>query len=98
MDSAFLLKYSVKVLGRSNVYAVIAESETYPGREVRAAVKLAKEIGTEYEVIHTDELKNKKFSGNPVNRCYYCKMELFGRLKKIAQRKIIYQSQRLQIN
>ncbi|HUU39262.1 MAG TPA: hypothetical protein VMW46_13790, partial [Candidatus Desulfaltia sp.] len=44
VDSTFLLKVAAEELGK-DVLAVIARSETYPEREVRAAVALARRIG-----------------------------------------------------
>lgn len=84
VDSTFLLKVAVDTLGRENVLAVTAKSETYPKREFKEAVRIAKEIGARHKIINTSELAIKNFKNNPVNKCYYCKKELFLKLKKIA--------------
>lgn len=84
VDSSFLLKVAVDVLGE-NVLAVIASSETYPEKERDEAVKLAKSLNVRYEVIQTKELENPDFAHNPPERCYFCKMELFSKLKDIAE-------------
>jgi len=86
VDSTFLLKIAVDTLGRENVLAVTARSETYPFREFKEAGRLAKQIGSRLKVIHTSELNIKGFRNNPVNRCYYCKRVLFSRLKAIAKK------------
>ena len=83
LDSTFLLKASVDTLGKKNVLAVTARSETYPSSEYREAVKLAKRIGSRHLTIHTEEFNMRTFRSNPVNRCYYCKRELFKKLDKI---------------
>jgi uncharacterized protein len=83
VDSTLLLKVASQVLSE-NVLAVIAGSETYPGREVRAAGQLARSLGIRHRVIHTFELENPEFVKNPPLRCYYCKQELFSSLKRIA--------------
>ena len=84
VDSSFLLKVAVDVLGE-DVLAVIASSETYPEKERDEAVKLAKRLNVRYEVIQTKELENPDFAHNPPERCYFCKMELFSKLKDIAE-------------
>jgi uncharacterized protein len=84
-DSTFLLKVAVDALGRKNVLAVTARSETYPLREFREARECARQIGARHKIINTSELAIKGFKNNPVNRCYYCKKELFSKLKKIAK-------------
>lgn len=86
VDSTFLLRVAAEELG-GDVLAVIARSETYPEREFRAAVTLARTIGAKPIIIKTRELDNPDFVGNPPRRCYYCKRELFTRLLKIAARK-----------
>jgi len=83
VDSTFLLKVAQDVLGE-NVLAVIASSETYPGREREEAIRLAQMFNVRYIVIHTKELDNPEYSSNPPERCYFCKKELFSKLKNIA--------------
>jgi uncharacterized protein len=84
VDSSFLLKVAVDVLG-DNVLAVIASSETYPEKERDEAVKLAKKLNVRYKIIQTKELDNPDFANNPPERCYFCKMELFSKLRDIAE-------------
>jgi len=77
VDSAFLLKVAVDTLGAGNVKAVLAISPTYPSREYDRAMKTAVSIGVQVEIIHTKEVDDPKFRNNPVDRCYFCKHELF---------------------
>jgi len=83
VDSTFLLKAAQDVLG-SNVMAVIASSATYPEREQQEALRIAEDLKVKYKVIHTKELDDPHFRDNPPERCYFCKKELFSRLKEIA--------------
>ena len=85
VDSTLLLKVAVDVLGE-NAVAMIGRSETYPTREFEEAVKIAESIGARYVVVNTEETDSIKFKENPVNRCYFCKTELFGKLEEIARR------------
>ncbi|MFN7170960.1 MAG: ATP-dependent sacrificial sulfur transferase LarE [Candidatus Omnitrophota bacterium] len=87
VDSTFLLKIAKDVLGKENVLAVTACSETYPEREYREAKRLAKGLGVSHITIFTEELKNNRFSSNPRNRCFYCKDELFRKLHALARGK-----------
>ncbi|MBN1824304.1 MAG: ATP-dependent sacrificial sulfur transferase LarE [Endomicrobiales bacterium] len=87
VDSSFLLARAVKVLGVKNVLAATAVSETYPEDELDLSRKVARKIGARQLFVVTRELKNRKFSANPRNRCFYCKDELFSRLSKIAGNK-----------
>ena len=83
VDSSLLLKTAHEVLG-DRVLAVIAQSDTYPEKEQKEAVKLAEEWKVRLKIIQTDELDNPKFVQNPPTRCYFCKNELFSKLKEIA--------------
>jgi uncharacterized protein len=83
VDSTFLLKVARDVLG-NDVLAVIASSATYPEREQQEALRIAEDLNVRYKVIHTKELDDPQFKNNPPERCYFCKKELFSRLKEIA--------------
>jgi len=83
VDSTFLLKVAHDTLG-NNVIAVTATSLTYPKHELVNAKKIAQNIQVKHRIVKTEEMKNKLFSKNTPNRCYYCKRELFIKIKKIA--------------
>jgi uncharacterized protein len=89
VDSTFLLKMARDVLGVENVLAVTALSPLYPERELRGAKKMAEEMGVKHLLIESNELEIDGFSKNPPDRCYLCKRELFGELKKLAQKENI---------
>ena len=84
VDSSFLLLAALNALGKENVLAVTADSETYPERERDAAIALAQELGAKHSVLHTSELNIPGYAENPVNRCYFCKNELFSHLIPVA--------------
>jgi len=84
VDSTFLLKVAHEVLG-DKVVAVTAQSSTYPEREYKIAENFAKELGVKHVVIVSEELDIDGFSSNPVNRCYYCKKELFTKVHEVAK-------------
>ncbi|OXT09384.1 TIGR00268 family protein [Thermoanaerobacterium thermosaccharolyticum] len=83
VDSTFLAKVCKDVL-KDSCLAVTATSSTYPEREFKEALELAKEIGIRHKIIKSEELEIEGFSKNPIDRCYYCKSELFSKLKKVA--------------
>ncbi len=83
VDSTFLFAVAVDVLG-NRALAVTATSHTYPERELQEARTLAEQIGGRHREIVSEELDIPEFRNNPPNRCYYCKKELFGKLRRIA--------------
>jgi len=76
VDSTFLLKVAHMVLGERAI-ALTASSPTAPPGELEAAEELARLVGCRHIVISSHELDNPSFTQNPVNRCYFCKDELY---------------------
>lgn len=83
VDSTFLLK-AASLSGLSEILAVTGLSESLPGEEFSFAKKMAESLSVKHRTIVTEELKDSNYSDNPPDRCYYCKKELFSRLKEIA--------------
>jgi uncharacterized protein len=86
VDSAFLLKVGVDVLG-DKAKGVLAVSPTYPSREFDKAKETAAIIGAKISIIESHEMEDEKFRSNPIDRCYFCKSELFTEIKNIAESK-----------
>lgn len=85
VDSTFLAEAAKRSLG-DNALAVTAISDSYPEREMKAAQEIARRIGIRYETINTDELETEGYVSNPINRCYFCKTELFEKIRPIAEK------------
>ena len=85
VDSTFLAEAAQHALG-DDALAVTAISDSYPIREMRAAQDIAKQIGIRFETVHTEELELEGYASNPTNRCYFCKTELFDKLRPIAEK------------
>ncbi|MHB0878626.1 MAG: ATP-dependent sacrificial sulfur transferase LarE [Anaerolineae bacterium] len=84
VDSSYLLAASLEALGPAAVLAVTADSATYTEGERNEAEVLARSLGANHRVVHTDELSDERFAENPPDRCYFCKTHLFGDLWRIA--------------
>ena len=85
VDSTFLAEAANRAVG-DNAVAVTAISDSYPEREMKAAQKIAEEIGIRLETVSTGELEIEGYVNNSINRCYFCKSELFDKLKVIAEK------------
>jgi len=83
VDSSLLLKIAKDVL-ENRVIAITAASPIHPKDEINAARTIAQKLKCKHIIFQSKELKNPKFVNNPKNRCYYCKLELFKNLKRIA--------------
>ena len=83
VDSTFLLKAAKDVL-KDNVIAVTARSASFPKRELDEAVKFCEKEDIKQVFVDIDEMSVEGFRENPVDRCYFCKREVFGRIKEAA--------------
>ena len=83
VDSVLLAHVAHEVLA-GRMLAVLADSPSLPRRELAEAREIAEAHGFPLRIVHTREFANSDYTENPVNRCYYCKHELFTRLEPIA--------------
>ena len=84
VDSVFLARVAHDELG-ARALAAIADSPSLPRRELAEALELGRQFGFPVRVIRTAEFANAAYLANPVNRCYFCKHELFEELAPLAK-------------
>ncbi len=83
VDSTFLTYIAQRTLGK-RALAVTGCSVTLAKSEFKEAIKLARRIGIRHRIVKTTEILIKSYKKNPTTRCYYCKNELYTRLRAIA--------------
>ena len=84
VDSVFLARVAREVLGQ-RALAAIADSPSLPRRELDEALEIAARFEIPVRVVRTREFDNPEYLANPVNRCYFCKHELFTELAPLAR-------------
>lgn len=84
VDSAYLAYAATQVLGDAAL-CVTADSASYSERHRALALRLARELGLNHQIIHTAEMERPEYRANPANRCYYCKHELYTHLSALAR-------------
>ena len=82
VDSSYLLYAGVHYGAKIQPYYI--KTAFQPQFELDDAKRLCAVLGVEMTVIELDILSNTVVAANPSDRCYYCKTELFGALKKRA--------------
>ena len=85
VDSVFLAHTAHATLGE-RALAVIADSPSLPRRELAEALDIARKFGFPVRVMRTREFENPDYLSNPVNRCFFCKHELFEQLAPLARK------------
>jgi len=88
VDSAYLSVVATQVLG-SGALCVTADSPSYPEHHRSLARQVAQSFALRHEVVSTAELDRPEYRANPVNRCYYCKDELYSTLSALASARAI---------
>jgi uncharacterized protein len=82
-DSAYLAWVATQLLGPSAL-CVTADSPSYPDHHRQLAIRVAREFGLRHEFVQTSEIDRPEYRANPVDRCYYCKTELYEVLARLA--------------
>lgn len=83
VDSTFLAWAATEALG-SSALCVTADSPSYPDYHRQLALDVARTFRLHHLIVHTRELERPEYRANPVNRCYYCKHELYTALASLA--------------
>lgn len=84
VDSAYLGWVATQVLG-PRALCVTADSPSYPDHHRQLALRIAREFSLHHEMVQTSELDRPEYRANPVNRCYFCKTELYTTLTALAR-------------
>jgi pyridinium-3,5-biscarboxylic acid mononucleotide sulfurtransferase len=84
VDSTLLLAIAHETLGE-RATGIIADSPSLPRASLAEAIRVAGEMGASVEVVATSELEDPRYTANPMNRCYFCKSELFTRMDQVAR-------------
>ncbi|MCL2933870.1 MAG: ATP-dependent sacrificial sulfur transferase LarE [Trichodesmium sp. MAG_R03] len=83
IDSTLVAKVAYDILG-DKALAVTAVSPSLLPEDLEDARIQAVVIGIVHEEVNTNEMENKNYTSNPINRCYFCKSELHDTLKALA--------------
>jgi uncharacterized protein len=84
VDSVYLAAVAAESLDSDELVAVIGRSASYPEEQWRVARDSADRLGVRVLEASTDEMNDPRYAANPSNRCYFCKTELWQRLRAVA--------------
>lgn len=86
VDSALLAVVGARALGSTRFLAVHGVSPSVPAAQRAAAGDLAARFQVPFLEIDTNELDDPRYAANPVDRCYFCKTELWTRIQELRTR------------
>jgi pyridinium-3,5-biscarboxylic acid mononucleotide sulfurtransferase len=84
VDSVFLARICLDVLGPERVLAATGQSDSLASWMDDTARAVAAEFGIPWLEVETREMDDPRYAANPSNRCYFCKDELWRRLRAVA--------------
>lgn len=89
VDSSVLAKSAVLAFEQHFLseppLAILAVSPTVSSQEIQEAEQTAKEISIPLIIVPTDELNDRQFVKNDLQRCYFCKKRRFSLLLRYLQ-------------
>ena len=83
VDSSYLLWAAVNA--GADIAPYYIQTAFQPAFELEDAQRLCAQIGVKLNAIRLDALADPRVAANPANRCYYCKVGLFGALRARAK-------------
>ncbi len=79
VDSAFLLWAAEKIQATKGgkLLALTTDSPSLPRAELNEAIEFANNLGVTHKIEKSKEFDDSEYVQNDLNRCYFCKKELF---------------------
>ena len=84
VDSALLAVVAQRVLGPDRTAAALGISASYPRAQYEQAHAIAAQFDLRVIEVPTDELNEPDYVANAPSRCYFCKRELWTKLRAVA--------------
>ncbi len=88
VDSLTLATFAARALGPDAMLAVHATSPAVPGEATRRVEAQAMAEGWNLRIIAAGEFADPRYRANPVNRCFFCKTNLYGAIRAVTDRRI----------
>ena len=89
VDSMTLASAAHRVLGASGMLAVHAVSPAVPDDATSRVRAFASDQGWALRIIDAGEFADPRYRANPVNRCFFCKTNLYGAIRTVAAGQIV---------
>ena len=88
VDSSYLGLIATQELG-AGALCITGISPSVSKVQRDQAKQIAEKFGFNHETVETAEIDVPGYSANPVNRCYFCKTELYGKLAEVSAKRRI---------
>ena len=82
VDSCLVAYAARRFLGKENAISLIGVSSSLKKRDLELAKDFCRENDIKLVEVEPNEIDNPDYRGNPVNRCFFCKSELYREMKQ----------------
>lgn len=89
VDSMTLGVLAHRILGRGKVTIMHASSAAVPAEATARVRHWASSEGWDLNVIDAGELADERYRSNPLDRCFFCKGNLYGTIAALTDRQIL---------
>ncbi|KQP76591.1 adenine nucleotide alpha hydrolase [Methylobacterium sp. Leaf111] len=86
VDSLTLAETAHRLLGADRALMVHAASPAVPVEATQRVRDEAARAGWSLRVVEAGEFADPNYRANPVNRCFFCKTNLYGRIRQVTDR------------
>lgn len=77
VDSSLVLKIAREVSKKEDVLAITFDTLLSPKKDIHIVKNLVEEFDVNLEIIQKNYVDNEKILNNDLERCYYCKKDIF---------------------
>ena len=89
VDSMTLAVIAHRLLGRERVTMMHAVSPAVPPEATERVRDFAGMEGWDLRILDAGEFADENYTSNPINRCFFCKGNLYGAITRISDRQIL---------
>ncbi|CAM5774973.1 Pyridinium-3,5-bisthiocarboxylic acid mononucleotide synthase [Labrys miyagiensis] len=89
VDSVTLATLATRLRGAGKVRIMHAVSPAVPGEATERVQELARQEGWDLQLLDAGEFADENYLSNPVNRCFFCKGNLYGAIAARSDRQIL---------
>lgn len=88
VDSTYVAYIANQELGE-HALSVTGESASLPNYQRAEIARLVEQFGFRREIVQTEELNDPRYAANGPTRCFFCKDELYQKLRRLADERNI---------
>ena len=85
IDSLTLAVFISKLFNEKKINIAHAIGPAVPIEATKRVKKLAKEFNWNLNIINTNEINDPRYRANPINRCFFCKENLYSTIKSYTK-------------